>query len=234
MRANDFIFVNGAGAELGKEQLPDAGRAAIAHGMDAAVPAIEVADDADATSAGRPDGEVHAGDTIDGFDVGAELFVGVVVTAFAHEVEVEFSEEKREGVGVEIFGDFAVTRAEANAIAGRGRGEFTGAGENSFEKTFRTQFAHFQRLGAILENVRFDRTRLEKADGPAAAFGRFDGMWTENAEGIRVARNEEGIETSAELVSCRSFGRSGGFVRHGSILSETGSGTNGRDGEYGA
>src|SRR5882762_2613747 len=41
-RADDFIFVDGAFGELRDENFPETGGAAGAHGMDAAVPAIEV------------------------------------------------------------------------------------------------------------------------------------------------------------------------------------------------
>jgi len=59
--AYDFIFVDGAFGKLGDENFPKTGRAARAHGMDAAVPMIEVAHDADAFCAGSPNGEVNRG-----------------------------------------------------------------------------------------------------------------------------------------------------------------------------
>src|SRR5438445_13745919 len=46
--ADNFVFVDGAFVELGKEDFPKTGRAACAHGMDSSVPPIEVAYDADA------------------------------------------------------------------------------------------------------------------------------------------------------------------------------------------
>src|ERR1035438_6961210 len=65
LRADNFEFVNGAFTEIGNEQLPDAGRTARAHGMDAAVPTIKIADHTDALRTGRPDGEMNAGDAVD-------------------------------------------------------------------------------------------------------------------------------------------------------------------------
>jgi hypothetical protein len=47
--------------------------------------------------------------------------------------------------------------------------------------------------------------RLEQAYHPAAAIGRVDGMRTENAEGIGVARDEEGVETGAKWIRGRCF-----------------------------
>ena len=60
IRRDDLVFVNRAFVELGREEFPNAGGAARAHQVHAAVPAIEVADDADAARARRPDGKVHA------------------------------------------------------------------------------------------------------------------------------------------------------------------------------
>src|SRR6267142_1418721 len=54
--SSDFVFIDGAFAKIGKEKLPDAERAARTHRMDAAVPPVEIADDADATRGRRPDG----------------------------------------------------------------------------------------------------------------------------------------------------------------------------------
>ena len=84
--ADDFKFVDGAFAEFRHEEFPDAGAAAGAHRMDAAVPMVEVADHADALRVGSPDGEVDAADARERDDVRTELVVGVVVAAFAHEV----------------------------------------------------------------------------------------------------------------------------------------------------
>jgi hypothetical protein len=57
--------------------------------MDPAVPAVHVADDADAASGGRPDREVCAGDSRDSLQVRTEFFVSVEVAAFADEVQIE-------------------------------------------------------------------------------------------------------------------------------------------------
>ena len=52
--------------DAGNEELPDAGLDALAHGMAAAVPVVEVADDADPRGVRRPDGEGDAVDAVDG------------------------------------------------------------------------------------------------------------------------------------------------------------------------
>ena len=60
-RRADLELVPFAVGEIGNEDLPDAAGHEQPHRVDASVPAVEVADDADALGVGRPDGEVHAG-----------------------------------------------------------------------------------------------------------------------------------------------------------------------------
>ena len=60
--AEDHELVVRAGADVGHEQLPDAGDAELPHRVLAAVPAVEVALDADALGVRRPHRERRAGD----------------------------------------------------------------------------------------------------------------------------------------------------------------------------
>jgi len=104
--------------------------------MDAAVPAIEVADDADAAGAGSPDGEVNAADTFEGNEMSAEFFISVVMAALAHEMQVKLSEDTGKSVGVVNFERLAVVRAPADLVAcWRGRIRLAG-GPEGFEETF--------------------------------------------------------------------------------------------------
>ena len=82
--------------------------------MRAAVPAIEVADDADALRVGRPDGEVHAGDAADRQAMGAELLPRAVVRPLAEQVQIEVGEDLAELIGIDdVAGDGAFAHAEA-------------------------------------------------------------------------------------------------------------------------
>src|SRR5260370_4126859 len=83
--ADNFVFVDGAFAEFGDEEFPDSGRAARTQGIDAAIPVVEIANDADPFGAGSPDGEMHAADTFDRFERLAKLFVPGVPAAFPQE-----------------------------------------------------------------------------------------------------------------------------------------------------
>src|SRR5204862_8030367 len=108
--------------------------------MDASVPAVEIADDADAFCRRRPDSEIDSGNSIDGLQVRAEFFVGIVVAAFGHEVQVEITELKREGIRVVEFERNAFVRAALNFVAaGVGRGSLA-RGPGRFEKPLRAEF----------------------------------------------------------------------------------------------
>jgi hypothetical protein len=153
--AENFVFVDGAFADFGEKEFPDAGRAAWTHGMHAAVPAIHNADDADAFCGGGPDGEVGSGNSSDGVEMRAEFFVGVEMAAFAEKVEIEIGEEKREGVRIENFERFAGVGAELNFIAaGLGSGGLIGWPDR-LEEAFGAKFdgvGNFcRRDGGILE-----------------------------------------------------------------------------------
>src|SRR5260370_6373485 len=137
--ADNFVFVDGAFAELGGEEFTDSGRAARTQGIDAAIPVVEIANDADPFGAGSPDGEMHAADTFERFEMRAKLFVRVVVAAFAHEMKIKLAEKVGEGVGVEGFDRFAVGGAKANAIRGRGWGALLRVGEGDLKEARRAQ-----------------------------------------------------------------------------------------------
>jgi hypothetical protein len=96
----DLELVAVARAEPREEQLPDPGGAEASHGVQAPVPAIPVAHDADALRLRGPDGERHAADAAEIADVGAELLVDPPVAALAGEVQVEVAEGGEEAVGV--------------------------------------------------------------------------------------------------------------------------------------
>src|SRR5260370_42226232 len=75
--ADNFVFVDGAFAAFGDEKFPDSGRAARTHGIDAAIPVVERANDADRCGAGSPDREMRAGATYDRPGIPSTLLVRV-------------------------------------------------------------------------------------------------------------------------------------------------------------
>jgi len=88
-RTDDVVLVVRSWRNAGNEQLPDSGAVAYAHGMPAAVPGIEIADDGDPTGVRRPDGETHAIDAVDGHTLGAEAAHQFEVPPLVEQMKVE-------------------------------------------------------------------------------------------------------------------------------------------------
>ncbi len=103
MSVAQLELVEAAGPDVGDEKLPHPGAAAHPHGMGAAVPSVEVADDADPVGVGCPDGELHARDAVHRPRVGAEEAVGVPVASLAEQVQIKVAELGREAVGVAMM-----------------------------------------------------------------------------------------------------------------------------------
>ena len=118
----------------GNEKFPDAGGTPKTHGMHPPVPMIEIAYDADAAGVGCPHRKMNAIHTVDCFRMSAEFFVRIVMAALAHEIQIEFRQEKREGVGVVDFDSLAIFRVETNAVAGRSRSKFADVRERMASK----------------------------------------------------------------------------------------------------
>ncbi len=81
-------FVERPLVKSGNEKLPDARRAAVSHRTQAAVPKIEIPDDADSFRVRRPNRKLNALDARNYAHVRAELFIVQVICAFAQQVEV--------------------------------------------------------------------------------------------------------------------------------------------------
>ena len=111
----DLVLVPLALERSGDEDLPHSRRAERAHGVQAAVPTVEVADDPNGLGVGRPHREAHAADVAElageGLHVRAECFPQPLVAALREQVEVELSDGRKEPVGIvaPVF-DVAVDR----------------------------------------------------------------------------------------------------------------------------
>jgi len=194
--ASDFIFVDRALADAGNEKLPNTGRAARAHGMRAAVPGVEISDKADAAGGRRPDCKIHAGDAVDGFDVRAEFFVGVVVATFGHQVQIKIAELMRKRVGVIEFEGDAFMRAALDFVAaGFWNSGLTG-GPSRFEEAFGAEFygvANFR--GILKRDMRLIGPGNKESNGPAV----FDRMRTEKRKRIGEASPEKRVNARVEF-----------------------------------
>ena len=99
--ALDLELVDLALDQVGDEDLPDPRRPAAPHRVPAAVPVVEVADDADPHGVRGPDGEVDAAEALVVAEVGPQAFEVAVVRPFAQQVKVEVGQDRSELVGVD-------------------------------------------------------------------------------------------------------------------------------------
>ena len=91
-------------------------------GVDAAVPAVEVADHADAIGVGRPHGEMHAGRSIRRvIAVRAELLERAVVRAFAEQVQIEIGQHAAVAIRVVEFDHVTAGKLDAQTVVGTRR-----------------------------------------------------------------------------------------------------------------
>ena len=202
--ADDFIFVDGAFAELGEENLPEAGGATSAHGMDAAIPAIEIAHDADALGAGGPNGEVNAADAFQGDHMSAQFFVSVVVAAFAHEIQIKLAKYDGKGIGIEDLEGIAGVGSSLNLVTAWGGRSGLLRRPTGLEETLGAKFHGVGDFrggecsafngGRFQGDAGFRGPGQEKAYRPVAV----NLMRTEEGEGVGVASSKDGIDLRVE------------------------------------
>ena len=118
--ANLELVAGGVG-DARDEQLPDARGAERAHRVDAAVPIVEVADDADRPRRRSPDREGRPGDAVDLAHVRAEPLVQLLVTAFGRKVQVDLAESRQERIRVVELDRRSVRVGHLEAVAERQR-----------------------------------------------------------------------------------------------------------------
>ena len=84
--------------------------------MDAAIPEIEIANDADAPRVGRPHSEMHAAHAFNLAHVRAQLFVFLIVRAFAEKMQVVLGQHGRERVWIGSLENISVAESNLQAI----------------------------------------------------------------------------------------------------------------------
>ena len=176
MAALDLVLVDFALAEVGNEDLPDPGGAAIAHGMPAAVPVIEIADDADSLRIGGPDGEVDSAKPSMGSDMGTEPLVIAVVRPFAEQVQVKIGEDRPKEIGIDEFPRVSLavfdpqTIGESALPAGEAGDEKT-VGVNSLHRRPRSPGSPCVRSTTQAVFASGRKARTTQVFGPAASAG---------------------------------------------------------------
>ncbi|OIQ72529.1 hypothetical protein GALL_458430 [mine drainage metagenome] len=101
--ATDFVFIDGAIAQTGNENLPHAGCAAQAHRMAASVPEVKVAGDRNALGVGGPDGEMHALCPFVDQHMRAKRVPDAAVRALAQQVFIHLAQDGAKAVGIVEF-----------------------------------------------------------------------------------------------------------------------------------
>jgi len=172
--------------------------------MDAAIPTIEVSHDADAFCAGGPDGELNTADAFKGDHVGAEFFVGVVMAALTHEVEIKFAEYDGKGIRIEDFEWITGVCASLNLVTARGGRSGLVGRPAGFEEAFGAKLhgvGDFRRgklsafHGVRLQgNAGLLGPRQKEAHRPVAVRR----MRAEEGKGIGVAGGKNSVDLRAE------------------------------------
>jgi hypothetical protein len=112
----NLVLVEGPWSDSRNEQLPDPRAPERAHRQEPTVPAIEVADDADALRVRRPDGERRARRAVDGAHLRAERLPEPSVRPLTDEVHVELAQRRQEAIGVVALPGTAFVKVEAQAV----------------------------------------------------------------------------------------------------------------------
>ena len=90
------------------------------HRVDAAVPAVEVADHADAIGVGRPHARNATPVVVPTVDaVRAELLEGAEVRAFAEQMQIEVGEDAAVAIRIVDLDDVIAGEGDAEAVVGR-------------------------------------------------------------------------------------------------------------------
>ena len=156
--------------------------------MEAPVPAVEVADNADGAGVRGPDGEGRPPDPGDLAEVGAEPLVELLVAALGRQMQVEVPERRREGVRVLQREHPAVRIAHLQSVAQRQRG----AVDDAFEEPCFVPLGQLHRIPALGEHAYALGVRPVCADHDAAVHGM--GAEQRVRVGVRLHSGGEAVE----------------------------------------
>src|SRR5262245_36393169 len=103
--------------------------------MDAAVPAVEIANDADAARIGRPNSPVNTTHACELADMRSHFFVGAEVCPFAKQVQIKIGEQRGKRVGVLGLRGRSAGPGDAEAIVARSESFGCGCGKERLEES---------------------------------------------------------------------------------------------------
>ncbi len=174
--AEDLVLVGRSHRQAWDEQFPDAAVGTQTHGQPAPIPAVEVPDDRYPTGIGCPDREAYALHPVDLAALGAKGLAKVAVTPLVEQIEVGFSQQHPEGIG--IFGFLHTAGPADHHLVGRGifQPRDEQAGHPSRLHLGQRPTAH------AIDQLSTQGVGQEGADDHALAIG----MGTKHGEGIAV------------------------------------------------
>ena len=155
--------------------------------MHAAVPRVEVADDADAIGVGRPHGEVHTGGRPERDPMRPELLERAMVRAFSEQMEIEIREHPAVPKRIVDLDRVVAGIRDPQPVIGRA------AVDVRLVEARRIPLRHRDHL-TVGDETHLDVSsgRLEDTNHRAAAVGFFSSrMRTEHAERIAVVAADE-------------------------------------------
>src|SRR5262245_13268167 len=100
--------------------------------MPPAVPSIEVPNNGDNTSIGRPDSKLHAPRTLQNMQMRPEFFIFFVVVAFPHQMQIEIRKHRRKAIRVDEFECSIVVIEDSQVVVERKRLAFERNRKESF------------------------------------------------------------------------------------------------------
>src|SRR6185369_16990510 len=89
-----FIFIDRSFAKPRHKKFPDAGWTAVAHDVRSPVPAIEISHNADSHGVRSPNPELHSRNAVDHHWMRAHLFVFLVMSSFADQIQIEIGKQR--------------------------------------------------------------------------------------------------------------------------------------------
>ena len=149
--------------------------------MHAAVPPVEITDQADAIGIGRPDREVHAGRRADADAMRAKLLERAMVRPFAEQMQIEIGEDAAIAIRIVDLDTVIAGIGDLQPVVGQ-----RVCRQGGFETPGGALARHRDdRTGASRHHAEADRARgrLDRAHQKAAVLG---GMRAEHGERITV------------------------------------------------
>ena len=155
---------------------------------------------------------MSAGNAVDGFQMSAELVVGVIVTAFAHKVKIELGQQIRKRIRIIKLEGLAGAPATLNLVAAGRRGVRLAGWPRGFEKAFGAERDGIGDLcggkscafndGRAERDGGLDGSGEEKSHDPSGGYG----MRAEDGKRIGIASGEYGVDLPVQargVVSAR-------------------------------